>query len=170
MEEMDVPFGEILRRLYFFRAAYSCVRRLGIGAELNLVDQGLEASRSGEVTLWPGACTIILSLKTGNCNVTALPRSKRAVPPPRSTQGPTWRYLKVNFSETLSIFGDNRPRNGSKNGEMAPRTGTGCPHIGPFVVPDRKRSTSLQHTLSTARTVPRRECPGPHPEIFSRKA
>ena len=28
---------------------------------------------------------------------------------------------------------DDRPRNGSKNGEMAPRTGTGCPHIGPFV-------------------------------------
>jgi hypothetical protein len=32
----------------------------------------------------------------------------------------------------LSIFGDKRPRNGSKYGEMAPRTGTGCPHIGPF--------------------------------------
>ena len=50
-----------------------------------------------------------------------------------STQGPSWGYLKVNFSETLSIFDDKRPRNGSKNGEMAPRTGTGCPHIGPLV-------------------------------------
>ena len=49
------------------------------------------------------------------------------------TQGPSWGYLKVNFSETLSIFGNKRPRNGSKNGEMAPRTGTGYPHIGPFV-------------------------------------
>ena len=45
-----------------------------------------------------------------------------------TTQGPSWGYLKVNL-----IFGDKRPRNGSKNGEMAPRTGTGCPHIGPFV-------------------------------------
>ena len=47
-----------------------------------------------------------------------------------ATQGPSWGYLKGNFSETLSIFGDKRPRNGSKNGEMAPRTGTGYPHIG----------------------------------------
>jgi len=52
---------------------------------------------------------------------------------PVSTQGPSWGYLKVNFSETLSIFGDKRRRNGSKNGEMAPRTGTGYPHIGPCV-------------------------------------
>ena len=50
-----------------------------------------------------------------------------------ATKGPSWGYLKVKFSETLSIFGDKRPRNGSKNGEMAPRTGTGYPHIGPFV-------------------------------------
>ena len=54
---------------------------------------------------------------------------------PFTTQGPSWGYLKVNFSETLSIFGDRRPRNGSKNGEMAPRTGTGCPHIGPCEEP-----------------------------------
>ena len=52
-----------------------------------------------------------------------------------TTQGPSWGYLKVNFSEMLSIFGDKRPRNGSKNGDMAPRTGTGYPHIGPFVAP-----------------------------------
>ena len=50
-----------------------------------------------------------------------------------TTRGPLWGYLKVNFSETLSIFGDKRPRNGSKNEEMAPRTKTGYPHIGPFV-------------------------------------
>jgi hypothetical protein len=50
------------------------------------------------------------------------------------TQGPSWGYLKVFFSETLPIFGDKRPRNGSKKGEMAPRTGTGYPHIGPFMV------------------------------------
>ena len=54
-------------------------------------------------------------------------------PSPHTTQGPSWGYLKVNFSETLSIFGDKRPQNGSQNGEMALRTGTGCPHIGPFV-------------------------------------
>ena len=51
-----------------------------------------------------------------------------------TTQGPSWVYLKVNFSETLSIFGDKRPRNGSKNGSTAPRTGLGYPHIVPFVV------------------------------------
>ena len=50
-----------------------------------------------------------------------------------TTQGPSWGYLKVNFSETLSIFGDKRPRNGSKYGSVAPSTGLGCPHIGPSV-------------------------------------
>ena len=50
-----------------------------------------------------------------------------------TTQGPSWGYLKVFFSETLSMFGDKRPQNGSKNEEMAPRTKTGYPHIGPFV-------------------------------------
>ena len=53
-----------------------------------------------------------------------------------STQGPSWGYLKVNFSETLSIFGDEYPQNGSKNGQTAPRTGTGCPHEGPRVGPE----------------------------------
>jgi hypothetical protein len=53
--------------------------------------------------------------------------------PPLATQGSSWWYLKVNSSETLSIFGDKCPRNGSKNEEMAPRTKTGYPHIGPFV-------------------------------------
>ena len=40
---------------------------------------------------------------------------------------------KVNFQETLSSFGDKCPQNGSKNGLRAPRTGMGCPHIGPSV-------------------------------------
>ena len=65
----------------------------------------------------------------------------------RATQGPSWGYLKVNFSETLSIFGDKRPRNGSKNGEMAPRTGTGCPHIGPFVDLPLLLTEHLMHLL-----------------------
>ena len=42
---------------------------------------------------------------------------------------------KVNFQETLSSFGDKFSQNGSKNGLRAPRTGMGCPHIGPSVVP-----------------------------------
>ena len=50
-----------------------------------------------------------------------------------STQGPSWGYLKVNSSETLSIFGDKFPQNGSKNEQRAPRTSMGCPHIWPFV-------------------------------------
>jgi len=50
--------------------------------------------------------------------------------PPKALRG---GISKVNFQETLSIFGDTFPQNGSKNGEMAPRTGTGYPHIGPFV-------------------------------------
>ena len=41
---------------------------------------------------------------------------------------------KVNF-EDLITFGDKCPRNGSKNGQTAPRTGKGCPHEGPRVVP-----------------------------------
>jgi len=68
----------------------------------------------------------------------------REVSSQEATQGPSWGYLEVNFSETLSIFGDKRPRNGSKNGEMAPRTGTGCPHIGPFVVDQTARDHVLR--------------------------
>ena len=66
--------GEFFAEWTVFELHIHCVRRLGIEAGLRLVVLDLEASRSGEVTLWPGACTIILSLKTGNCNVTALPR------------------------------------------------------------------------------------------------
>jgi len=50
-----------------------------------------------------------------------------------TTQGPSWGYLKVKFSETLSIFGDKCPGNGSNNGSMATSTGLGYPHIEPFV-------------------------------------
>ena len=46
--------------------------------------------------------------------------------------GPFVGVSQSQFSETLSIFGDKRTRNGSKNGEMAPRTRTGYPHIGPY--------------------------------------
>ena len=62
-------------------------------------------------------------------------RSTHTPPLPRNgpTQGPSWGYLKVNFSETLSTFGDKCPRNGSNNGSTAPSTGLGYPHIGPFV-------------------------------------
>ena len=50
-----------------------------------------------------------------------------------TTQGPSWEYLKVNLSETLSIFGDKCSQNGSKNDKMAPRTTRRCPHEGPRV-------------------------------------
>ena len=50
-----------------------------------------------------------------------------------TTQGPSWGYLKVNSSETLSIFDDKCPQNGSKNELMVPRTTMGCPHEGPRV-------------------------------------
>ena len=50
-----------------------------------------------------------------------------------TTRGPLWGISKVNFQETLSSFGDKCPQNGSKNGLRAPRTGMGCPHIGPSV-------------------------------------
>ena len=49
------------------------------------------------------------------------------------TQGSSWGYLKVNSSETLSIFADKCPQNGSKNEQRAPRTSMGCPHQGPSV-------------------------------------
>ena len=52
-----------------------------------------------------------------------------------ATQGPWWGYSTVNFTETLSFFGDKCPQNGSKNGQMVPRTTLGCPHEGPRVVP-----------------------------------
>jgi len=71
-----------------------------------------------------------------------LPRSTRGRRLP--TQGPSWGYFKVNSSETLSIFGDKCPQNGSKNEQRAPRTSMGCPHIGPFVVARQPDSPALQ--------------------------
>ena len=50
-----------------------------------------------------------------------------------ATHVPSWGYLKVNFSESLSIFGDECPQNGSKNEPMTPRTNLECPHEGPRV-------------------------------------
>ena len=50
------------------------------------------------------------------------------VPLTQSTQGSSWGYLKVNYSETLSSFGDKCPQNGSKNDLMAPITTLGYPH------------------------------------------
>ena len=41
------------------------------------------------------------------------------------------------------MFGDKCPENGSKNGEMAPRTGTGYHHEGPSVVVESERSTAF---------------------------
>ena len=62
-----------------------------------------------------------------------------------STQGPSWGYLKVIFSGTLSIFGDKCPQNGSKNEPMAPRTNLECPHIGVCVV---AQGAALKSTVS----------------------
>ena len=42
--------------------------------------------------------------------------------------------IKSQFFEILTTFGDKCPQNGSKNEQTAPRTNTGYPHIGPFVV------------------------------------
>ena len=42
--------------------------------------------------------------------------------------------IKSHFWKISSTFGDKCPQNGSKNGLRAPRTGMGCPHIGPSVV------------------------------------
>ena len=99
-------------------SAESC-RGKGVGAARQ-EDEGGGAERNGEV----GQSVRTIKKKF---------RSRIPFPNPGSTKGPSWGYLKVKVSETLSIFGDKRPRYGSKNGEMAPRTGTGCPHIGPFV-------------------------------------
>ena len=42
--------------------------------------------------------------------------------------------IKSHFWKISSTFDDKCPRNGSKNGLRAPRTGMGCPHIGSSVV------------------------------------
>ena len=63
-----------------------------------------------------------------------------------STQGPSWGYLKVNSSETLSVFGDKCPQNGPQNALMAPRTTLECPHEGPSV-----SAPPLRQPISTER-------------------
>ena len=50
-----------------------------------------------------------------------------------NTRSPSWGYLKVDSSETLSIFADKFPQNGSKNDLLVPRTTMGCPHEAPHV-------------------------------------
>ena len=72
----------------------------------------------------------------------------------RATQGPLWGYLKVNFSETLSIFGDKCPRNGSKNEQTAPRTNTAYPHKGVCVVPRGAFGTRFSHHNEIEYTLP----------------
>ena len=62
---------------------------------------------------------------------------------------------KVNFEQSSSSFGDKCPQNGSKNEEMAPRTKTGYPHIGPSVVPERgAHQTSLASRAVTFEPFP----------------
>ena len=74
------------------------------------------------------------------------PSSAAALWSRESTQGPSWGYLKVNSSETLSISGDKCPQNGSKKDRMAPRTTLECPHEGPSVeqgMPTCERGTPV---------------------------
>ena len=66
---------------------------------------------------------------------------------PVPTQGSSWGYLNVNSSETLSIFGDKCPQNGSNNDLMAPRTTLECPHEGPSVEPQRPRVFAVARHL-----------------------
>ena len=56
-----------------------------------------------------------------------------------STEDPSWGYSKVNFDRFFRKRGRFSP-NVDKNEEMAPRTRTGYPHEGPFVVPGIDRS------------------------------
>ena len=50
-----------------------------------------------------------------------------------TTKGPSWGYSKVNFTRFFGKRGHFLPKV-DKSGQTAPRTGTGCPHEGPFVV------------------------------------
>ena len=69
----------------------------------------------------------------------------------KATQGPSWGYLKVNFQETLSFFGDKCPQNGSKNDPMVPRTTLGCPHEGPRVVNSMSERGKSSHSAISHR-------------------
>ena len=63
--------------------------------------------------------------------------------PPKVLRG---GISKVNLQETLSIFGDKCPRNGSKTAPTAPRPHLGYPHIGPFVACNTVQPNRLQQT------------------------
>ena len=69
-------------------------------------------------------------------------------------------YLKVNSQETLSIFGDTCPKNGSKNDPMVPRTTLGCPHEGPRVAPPFRPATvaSVPGFLGASMAVDLSQC------------
>ena len=73
---------------------------------------------------------------------------------PKETQGSSWGYLKVNSSETLSIFGNKYPQNGSKDDTMAPRTTLGYPRALSLVF----RVSGTSHL-----TCPRNWTLGAHP-------
>ena len=57
-----------------------------------------------------------------------------------TTQGPSLGYSKSQFLTGLSTLENNFRQNGFKNGQTAPRTGTGYPHEGPFVAGERGRN------------------------------
>ena len=61
-------------------------------------------------------------------------RCVRSAFPPRVHARPFVGVFQSPFTTDLSILDNNFPQNGSKNEEMAPRTRTGYPHQGPFVV------------------------------------
>ena len=73
--------------------------------------------------------------------------ANRLWPRQHSTQGLSWGYLKSKFQETLSIFGDKCPCNGSKNDPTAPKTTLECPHEGPFVALGRSTFRSSPRSL-----------------------
>ena len=63
----------------------------------------------------------------------ALPGARgRELPPlhPRPFVGVSQKSI---FKRPCQVLAMNTHKNGSKNGLRAPRTGMGCPHIGPFV-------------------------------------
>ena len=50
------------------------------------------------------------------------------------------------FLPGLSTFDNNSHQNGSKNGETAPRPGTGYPHEGPSVGFERRKESAVDAT------------------------
>ena len=68
-----------------------------------------------------------------------------------TTQGPSWGYLKSQFSIDRVNFGDKCPQNGSKTAPTAPRPHLGYPHIGPFVEPGRSAVKRIWHIYDSQR-------------------